>query len=96
MANTLKLSKLKEQYNFICNEYVSRFCNKQGVEFFGWVGDTVGGIALCSDYYLNHSDIVWDINSRQPKGLIFRWYNDCIEIPENAINYFSYTKISSK
>ncbi len=89
---TTKLNELKKQYEFVCNEYVTKFCNKQEMDFEGWVGDTIGGIAYCNDFYFNFQDIVWDINSKQPKGVIIDWYYENLEIPEKSINYFSYTK----
>ena len=89
---TTKLNELKKQYEFVCNEYVTKFCNKQEMDFEGWVGDTIGGIAYCNDFYFNFQDIVWDVNSKQPKGAIVDWYYENLEIPEKSINYFSYTK----
>lgn len=89
---TTKLNELKKQYEFVCNEYATKFCNKQSMSFEGWVGDIIGGIAYCSDFYFNFQDIVWDVNSKQPKGAIIDWYYENLEIPEKSINYFSYTK----
>lgn len=89
---TTKLNELKKQYEFVCNEYVVKFCNKQEMEFEGWVGDTIGGIAYCNDFYFNFQDIVWDINSKQPKGAIIDWYYKNLEEEGKSINYFSYTK----
>ena len=96
---TTPIAKLKAQYEAICNEYVQKFANKQGLEFDkdAWVGGTVGGIVCLSDYFFDLADIVLDINTRQPKGLILKWQNDSIEahmenpFTEN-INYYSYSK----
>lgn len=90
--STLKLNKLKKQYEFVCNEYVYKFCNKQEMDFEGWVGDTIAGIALCNDFYFNFQDIVWDVNTKQPKGSIVDWYYQNLDTPEKSINYYSYTK----
>ncbi len=97
MAKTLKTKELKEQYEKYCNEYVKKFCNKQGFDFkdFYWISDTVGGTLCIGDYYFNFLDIVWDINSRQPKDLIFKWYYSIMEYEDNPINYFNYTKIKT-
>ena len=83
---------LKKQYEFVCNEYVIIFCDKQEIDFDGWVGDTIGGIACCNDFYFNFQDIVWDVNSNQPKGTIIDWYSQNLYSPENSKNYYSYTK----
>lgn len=83
---------LKEKYKECCKKYIEQFCKKQNIEFDGWIGNNVGGVAVCSDYYLSFNDIVWDINSKQRKGVILNWYNDNLDGPEKSINYFSYTK----
>lgn len=88
----MSLKKLQKDYYNTCNEYIDAFIKKQSMSFEGWVGDTVGGIAYCDDFYFNFQDIVWDINSKQPKGAIVDWYYENLDIPEKSINYFSYTK----
>ena len=89
---TSKIKNLNKSYKDICSKYIIAFCEKQEMEFYGWVGDEVGGVALCSDFFFNFQDIVWDINSKQLKGLIIDWYYECLEMPEKSINYYSYTK----
>lgn len=86
------IKNLETSYKSVCSKYISSFCEKQEMEFYGWVGDIVGGVALCSDFFFNFQDIVWDVNSEQLKGLIIDWYYECLEIPEKSINYYSYTK----
>ena len=83
---------LKRKYEEACNEYLQIFCEKQGMDNEGWVGDFVGGIAICSDFYFNISDIIIDIDTDQPKGSIINWYFDNLEHPEKHINYYSYSK----
>ena len=93
MARTIKLSKLREQYEFVVSEYIKKFCYKQGLEFEYWVGNNIGGVACFGDmFYYNFQDIVWDINSKQPKGLIIKWLYDSCDNPEKSMNYFSYSK----
>lgn len=86
------MEKLKNKYEEACNEYAKRFCTKQDMDFDGWVGGQVGGIAMCNDFFFNLHDIVLDLNSKQEKGIIIDWYYDNLENPERYINYFSYTK----
>lgn len=97
MGKTIKLQELNKQYNFVCNEWVQKFCNKQQLDFDGWVGDEIGGIASFScQYFFNLSDIILDLNTKQPKGLILDWQSDAVDFnmfnpsPQN-INYKSYT-----
>ena len=88
---------IKVQYEIICNEYVRKFSDKQDLEFDGWVGDEVGGIAsFSSQYFFNISDIVFDLNTNQPVGLILHWQEDGTDYniqreKTEYINYKSYT-----
>jgi hypothetical protein len=70
----LPTKQLQKQYEAVCNQYVQKFCRKQKIQFNYWLSDKVGQIAVCGDYYLDFQDIVYDINTQQPKGLIFiKW-----------------------
>lgn len=86
---TITLPALQKQYEAICNEYVKRFCKKQGLEFEFWVGNTPGGVASCSDYYFNFDDITLDMNTKQKKWVILDWYGEIED--GNFVNYHSYT-----
>jgi len=94
----LTLEQLKRKYESSCNEYVRRFCKKQVMNFEGWVGDDIGGIACCNDFFFNLNDIILDINTKQAKGSIIDWYYENLEhvhkdsFTYTAINYYSYTK----
>ena len=97
MAKTVKLQELKKIYEFACNEYVQKFCNKHQFEFDGWVGDEIGGVALfCSQYSFNFSDILFDLNTKQPKHQILKWQNESVEVyMSNKINqYINYKSYS--
>ena len=91
------LQQLKKQYEFVCNEYIKKFCNKQGIEFDGWVCDEVGGIAsFAYQYFFNLSDIILDLNTKQPKGNILDWQSEGVDFnmfneKQQHINYKSYT-----
>jgi len=93
----MTIKNLKTQYESICNEWVGKFATKQGLNFEGWVGGEVGGIAdFIGQYYFNISDIVFDLTTKQPKDLILTWQDDSVEYmsanTENyPINYKSYT-----
>ena len=94
---TMGLQQLKKQYEFVCNEYIKKFCNKQGIEFDGWIGDEVGGIAsFACQYFFNLSDIILDLNTKQPKGNILDWQSEGVDFnmfneKQQHINYKSYT-----
>ena len=78
-----------KKYEDSCNELVEEFCEKQDMSFEGWVGDHIGQIALCSDFYFNMTDIVLDLKKNAAVGLIVDWYYDNVE-HEKVINYNSY------
>ncbi len=93
----IELEDLKKHYDFVCNEYIKLFCEKQKIDFDGWISDEIGGIAaFISEYYFSMSDIVFDLHTNQPVNLILDWQSDGVdahfENPElSTINYMSYT-----
>ena len=97
MAKTVKLQELNRQYEFVCNEWIQKFCNKQQIDFDGWVGDEIGGIAsFVCQYFFNLSDIILDLKTKQPKGQILDWQSDGVDFNmfndnQQHINYKSYT-----
>lgn len=89
------MTRREQNYKIACESYIDEFCHKQGLSFEGWINDIVGEIAYISDMIFNFQDIVWDINSIQPKGLIIKWYNDTYDNHKETgkfINYRSYSK----
>ena len=93
MEESKKINELKEHYEVVVSEYIRKFCNKQEVSFEFWVANEIGGVACFGDdLCFNFTDIVWDINSNQPKNQIIDWIYESIDNPERSINYFSYSK----
>ena len=93
---TTKLKELQKQYEAVCNEYLQKFCNKERIEFSYWVSDEVGGIAVFYEhYYFDFQDIVYHVNTKQPKGLIFKWQDDYIE-GKFKYNYRAYIANQNK
>jgi hypothetical protein len=82
---------LRQHYENICNAYVNEFCAKQEMDLNGWIGGEVGGVTECSDFFFDFRDIVRDIDTEQPKGLIIDWYYDNLE-GRRFINYDSYIR----
>ena len=93
----MNLKKLHVDYCKICNDYILAFEKKQGIVSDGWVGDEVGGIAsFACQYFFNLSDIILDLNTKQPKGLILNWQSEDVDFnmfneKQQHINYKSYT-----
>ena len=58
MRKILKMT-LKEQYELACNNYVLQFSRKHEIEFDGWIGEHVGGLAsFIQEYFFSMSDII--------------------------------------
>ena len=71
---------------------IKAFCKKEEVEFDSWVGNVIGGIAIFGKYYLNYTDIIYDLQTNQIKGTIFRWYDYSILNPYKSVSYEQYCK----
>ena len=86
------------KYENICNEIINKFCKKQDIYFEFWVADLVGEVAVFGDYSFNFTDIIRDLKTNQPKGLILQWQIDSIDFyfknkkSKYRINYYSYCK----
>lgn len=93
----MTIKKLKTEYDIICNTFVEKFTKKHKLDFDGWIGDEIGGIASFScQYFFNLSDIILDLTTNQPKYSILIWQEDEVEQSMNTdipryINYKSYT-----
>lgn len=98
MSSSIALSELQLQYDSVCTKFIEFFCEKQEIDFDGWVGDEVGGLAgFDTKYFFNFADIIFDLNSDQPKRLIINWQDDTTDYSlfnENPryINYKSYAR----
>lgn len=82
-------------YKGICNDLVKLFAEKQDLEFYGWAGGTVGEVAGFADYFFNLSDIIYDLETNQKKGLIMEWNDYYMEAhydKKDHVNYKSYSK----
>jgi hypothetical protein len=91
----MTIEQLKSLYEIACMQYIEMFEKKQGMRFEYWVGNLVGEVAMVGDYTLNFSDIVYDINSNQPKRKILKWQNESIDrvmVGKQTMNYYSYSK----
>ena len=90
---------LKERYTNICNEYLQRFCVKQGFDYEPndtWVAGNAGDYANIGDFYFSFEEIRYDIDNDIPKGKIIEWYDYTLETSMLGlplrINYPSFCK----
>lgn len=92
---TEQLIKIMDQYESAVMTYVLAFCAKHEIDFDGWIGNRIGEIALFNDYFMNFSDLKYDIDSQQPKERIWKWYDISLEHAyndEKTMNFEVYCK----
>jgi len=84
---------LKERYDILIEEYIQAFVKKHEYEFDGWIANDNTGIAIFIDqYFFNVGDIMYDINNKCKKNLIFEWQDYCMDETNENINFHSYCK----
>ena len=93
------MSKLRENYNAACNEYLKAFCEKHDFNYHDakecWVGGDIGGITMCGDFYVSLTDIIVDIDHDAPKDEYLKYYDyalSCSECGINSPNYFNWLR----
>lgn len=89
--------KLKTKLEKVIKEYIKLFETKQGCAFEFAVGDDYLGDIFFGDYSFNIREIIHDLESKAPVGLIHQWRDDCTAAYydkniDYRINYYSYTK----
>jgi hypothetical protein len=90
------VNKLKENFENSCNDYIKYFSEKQEIEYDldDWIGREIGTTIsfIGGQYFFNIHDIVLDVNSKCPKGLIFQWHDDTMSynLSNKEKNYMSY------
>lgn len=89
-----KIQELKKLYENVCQLYIAAFVEKHGYEFSGWVADDIGQVAsFIDEYFFDFTEVTYDINTEQPKGLIFEWFDEIVQHSgELHINFRSYSK----
>jgi hypothetical protein len=90
-----ELKTLQETYEKCVNDYTKLFCDKQGFDLEFWCTDRPGSVGCFGDYFFDFNDIVFDVNTNQPKGQIIQWYDESVSnvlAGGCRINYLSYTK----
>jgi len=98
MSNSRISENIQSIYADCIRLYTSFFANKQELDFQGWVGDDRGGVALFSDnYFINFSDIVYDVENGIEKNIILDWYEMSKESDNRVhVNFPNYLKMDRK
>lgn len=74
---------IRDSFEHYTNEYLRLFCEKHDFDFEdakkSWVGERVGGIACCGDFFFDMETIRTDIDTDAPEEELLRWYDYTIE-----------------
>lgn len=75
---------IKDQWNEVCEAYLSEFCKKHHFdrEDADWVGRDIGGMAQIGDYFVGMEEMRYDIDNRIPPKTFFLWYDYTLEVNE--------------
>lgn len=83
---------MRKKLNKILKKYIKKFEKKHDCYFEHAVSDDLMGVICFGDVlFFNINDIIYDIDTKQPKGLIIDWLYDSIN-QDKYINFYSYSK----
>ncbi|MDH3381384.1 MAG: hypothetical protein OEL54_01680 [Flavobacteriaceae bacterium] len=89
---SIKPKHLIANHEFICNEYILKFCNKHHLTFNYWLCEVVGNLAVFeTSEIIAFTDIVHDINSKQKRHVLKDWLKLKKESFANIEPYYTYT-----
>ena len=96
LQNKLNMkSKLRDDYESACYNYIKEFERIYEFDFEGWIGDNVGGVALFGDYAIAFSDIIYIVDNDVHVDTFVNWYWFCAEYEQCKINLQNYFKLES-
>lgn len=69
-------TKLQLNYENACNAYLENFCSRHEFDLddASWVGKRVGGVADCSEIYVDMETIRVDVDTQCDPDEFFKWY----------------------
>lgn len=84
---------MRKKLDEILKKYIKLFEKKHSLNFeFAVNDDLLDVISFGSVYFFSIDDIIFDIDTNQPKGLIIQWLEESLEYKDKIINYKSYSK----
>lgn len=88
-----------ESYYAACNTLLKAFCEKHEFDYDeaknSWVGDDVGGVVCCCDYFFGMDVIVTDLRENADEGELLDWYDyvmRCSNLGVSSVNFRSWLK----
>ena len=86
------MENLKKQYNESVKNYIIEFEKRHDVDFDGWIGETVGEVAMFGDYTFNFSEIKYVIDNDIKFEWLSDWYWFIVTYQKCYYNFNSYCK----
>ena len=91
LKDNKQVNYMRDKLKKIMKKYIKVFEKKHDMYFEFAINDDYLGILSFGDiYYINASDLVYDIDNDLPKSLILDWMNDNLENKDNYINLHAY------
>ena len=77
-----QMSKIKEQWREVSNEYLKAFCERTGIniEDAWWIGDDPGTIAQIGDYFVGIHEMRYLVDNNISPDVFFKWYDYSLDI----------------
>jgi hypothetical protein len=72
-------NQLIAKYEAVCKQIIEAFEKKHDCCFEFWLGDYCSVASFGECWIFNMPDIMFDLETAQPKGLIFKWANDDLD-----------------
>lgn len=77
-------TRVRQNYEHFCNEYLRLFCRKHEFDFEeskdGWVANDIGSVVSVGDLFFNMATIRTDIDHDAPEPELMKWYEYSLEV----------------
>ena len=87
------MKTLKQKYEQIANDYINEFSKKHEIDFDGWIGEDIGGVALFGDYFFNFDDLRYAIDNGLSFDWFIDWYYFVLEYQKTFYNLDGYSRL---
>lgn len=78
------ISKIKKEYNDVCDKYISLFKSKYFPEIpldTYWVDlDSIGGVLYINDYFFSFDNIKYAVDNNITEDSLFEWYDHTMSL----------------
>ena len=89
--NKNKINSAVEDVENSINYMMELFADKQDLNFVDYADEHLGIAHFDVNYWLNVSDILYDLKTDQPKGRIIEWNEKATEYQGSYCTYKAYT-----